>query len=185
MNGIRGQKKSEYVLSVSQPIGIERKKHYNIRENNGGWKGGKTRDNRGRCLTLNKNHPRATHEGYVFDHILICEKVLGRFLKKETPIHHVDCNPSNNQNTNLVLCDSHSYHGLLHRRLRALIACGHKNWEKCRECKKYDDPETMTVHTNKKYRTIYIHKECNIKRQNKWRETHPGYFRKFYRKDGD
>lgn len=134
---------------------------YNEKENNPHWNGGITTDGRGRVLLLNRNHHRATHEGYVFEHILIAEQVLGKPIGKEHEIHHVDEIPAHNNNNNLVVCENHAYHLFLHRRARALKACGHVNWEKCRECKTYDNPSIMTVHSRKEHRTVYIHKKCN------------------------
>ena len=70
-------------------------------------------------------------------------------------VHHVNEIRSDNWKENLVICQDCAYHKLLHRRARALKACGHANWRKCRFCKKYDDPENLSISG----RTIY-HKEC-------------------------
>lgn len=89
-------------------------------------------------------------------HISICEKAICKELPPGAVVHHVDRNPRNNSNTNLVVCPSTEYHQLLHVRTRALDACGNANWRKCKRCGKYDAPENLSI-----YKTEAIHSECN------------------------
>uniref|UniRef100_A0A6M3K4Y2 Putative homing endonuclease n=1 Tax=viral metagenome TaxID=1070528 RepID=A0A6M3K4Y2_9ZZZZ len=109
------------------------------------WKGGKTISN-GYLKVMNPDHPSADKIGYVFQHTLIVEEALGGFLAKGSEVHHVDQNPLNNEKPNLVLCDGHSYHVLLHRRTTALKDCGHADWRKCWICKKYDNPGNLRIY---------------------------------------
>ena len=51
-------------------------------------------------------------------HIAIAEKVLGRKLKKQENVHHLDGNGLNNEHSNLVIC-SRAYHAWLHKVGRA------------------------------------------------------------------
>ena len=99
----------------------------------------------GAILIYRPDHVRADSQGYVREHILICEKALGKPLPLGAEPHHVDGNRSNNSRGNLVLCQDHEYHMLLEQRIRAYHACGHANWLKCSFCKKYDDPSNMKV----------------------------------------
>lgn len=46
------------------------------------WKGGKYIDYRGYALIRKPDHPSTVAGGYVYEHKLIAEKALGRFLKK-------------------------------------------------------------------------------------------------------
>ena len=68
-------------------------------------------------LLYKPKHPRASSVGLVREHIVIAEKVLGKPLPPKAEIHHVDSNCSNNKNSNLVICENHSYHFLLHKRI--------------------------------------------------------------------
>ena len=108
-------------------MGLER------RENARAWKGG-TRVHGGRKMFYLPEHPRANGGQYVYEHILIVEKVLGKHLLRKYQVHHVDEDVGNNKNNNLVVCEDHGYHMLLHRRKRAFEACGHVDWRKCWIC---------------------------------------------------
>ena len=154
---------------------------YNKMENNPSWRGGKTKDPKGRILILFHNHPRANHNNYVLEHLLVIEKALGRPIKRSEEVHHINGIQNDNRNTNLVLCQDHAYHMFLHRRKKALASCGNKSCEPCKECGKYNDPTTMTLHHKLKHRNIYIHKECNRKLSAKWRKNHPTYWKQYYK----
>lgn len=90
----------------------------------------------------------------VFAHTLVAEKALGKRLPKEAVVHHVNGDKLDNRPENLVICPSHSYHGLIHARQDAYDACGHADWRVCNYCHKYDDPANMSGNV-KKY-----HKRC-------------------------
>jgi len=96
-------------------------------------------------------HPKATRHGFVREHVLIAESILGRTLKGSEQIHHVDGNPSNNSFNNLVICPDMSFHKLLHIRQRAHDACGNPNWRKCRYCQKYDEQSNLYMYKEKPY----------------------------------
>lgn len=61
-------------------------------------------------------HPRSDCRGYVFEHIVVAEKVLGKYLPEGAVVHHIDGNGLNNNNNNLVVCQDHAYHMTLHKR---------------------------------------------------------------------
>jgi transposase-like protein len=58
-------------------------------------------------------HPKATHGTY-FQHRLVMECQLGRFLTKQERVHHRDHDRTNNKIDNLVLHASHSEHMRAH-----------------------------------------------------------------------
>lgn len=126
------------------------------------WKGGRGIKIDGRIRIWNPNHPRADKRGYIQEHIMIVESVFNKQLPPKAVIHHIDGNPGNNVNSNLLICPDHKYHNLIHRRIRAYAACGHAEWRKCVHCKQYDDPKNLGICGN----TVY-HRECHkIYKQN-------------------
>lgn len=112
------------------------------------WNGGKTINYYGYIQTLYPDHPRANVRGYVFEHILIAEIVLDKYLPDKAVVHHIDGNPNNNKIDNLVICENNSYHLLLHKRQRSLKACGHVNGVWCRWCKSYHRPDKKKERLN-------------------------------------
>jgi hypothetical protein len=100
------------------------------------------------------DHPKANSKGCVFVHIVEAESVLGEELPTNAIVHHADGNSLNNDNNNLVICQDHAYHMLLHQRMRAKKICGHANWRKCKFCGEYDDPKNLYIHR----KNVYHHK---------------------------
>ena len=82
-------------------------------ENCYNWKGGRIANIRGQVYIYKPDHPNATIRGYVFESRLIAEKALGRYLKPGEIVHHINGNPSDNRNRNLLIC-TQSYHLWLH-----------------------------------------------------------------------
>ena len=58
------------------------------RERNPNWKNGKSEHTAGYILIFQPDHPFANFYGYVFEHRLVMEKHLGRYLKPEEIVHH-------------------------------------------------------------------------------------------------
>jgi hypothetical protein len=49
------------------------------------------------------NHPRATSSRYVFEHILVMEAILGRYLRPDESVHHRSGVKDDNRPENLEL----------------------------------------------------------------------------------
>lgn len=78
---------------------------------------------------------RSTRKGAVLEHVLVAEKALGKPLPAGAEVHHVDENKRNNSNSNLVVCQDHGYHFLLHVRARVVRAGGNPNTQRiCCTC---------------------------------------------------
>ena len=67
------------------------------------WKGGRTRNAAGYVLVLCPGHPGATKNGYVYEHRLVMESALGRLLRSDELVHHVNERKDDNRLENLVL----------------------------------------------------------------------------------
>ena len=92
-------------------------------------------------------------------HVEIAERALGKKLPKGACVHHVDRNGLNNVNSNLVILPNRRYHQLIHRRMRALEACGDANALLCVYCKQYDAPDSLVKHDVDNF----VHQSCNTK----------------------
>lgn len=73
------------------------------------WKGGRVRA-RNYILIHNPNHPRATKDGYVYEHRLVMEKVLGRYLESWEIVHHKNGIKDDNCPENLELFPHQGQH---------------------------------------------------------------------------
>lgn len=89
------------------------------RENNNNWRGGRT-ITAGYIKILQPEHHRSDPYGYVLEHIVIAESILGKPLPPKAEIHHVNGTRHDNTPSNLVICQDRAYHLLLHRREKAL-----------------------------------------------------------------
>lgn len=90
------------------------------------WLGGRTRTAHGYVKVVCPDHPTCVEvnrrreavakgayypkQKYVWEHRLVMEKLLGRFLTAGEVVHHMDGNPSNNAPENLRLFDSNAEH---------------------------------------------------------------------------
>lgn len=86
---------------------------------NPAWVSGETLSSGGYIYKSCPGHPRATQKGsYVFEHILVMENHLGRFLNGSEVVHHINEDKIDNQIENLRLCASVSEHTSLHHEIR-------------------------------------------------------------------
>ncbi len=70
--------------------------------NNGNWKGGRSRHKKGYVLIKVSDHPNSVG-GYVFEHRLVMEDMLGRYLFKHENVHHKNGIRDDNRPDNLEL----------------------------------------------------------------------------------
>jgi transposase-like protein len=82
-------------------------------ENHGNWKGGRIVQN-GYYMVRCPEHPKA-RLGYVYEHRLVMERHLGRYLKKDEIVHHKNRNKQDNRLENLEVLTP-SEHNKVHRK---------------------------------------------------------------------
>jgi hypothetical protein len=87
-------------------------------EKNPAWKGGRRR-------TTDMGYIQTRVGGkYRYEHALVAEKALGRPLKRGEVVHHINCDPADNRNTNLLIC-TNGYHRWLHEKMARAYAQEH------------------------------------------------------------
>ena len=91
------------------------------------------------------DHPRSDSIGIIREHVLIAEKAMGKTIPKGAVVHHSDNDKSNNDANNLVVCESHQYHAILHARELALKRYGNPNHRICFLCGQHDDLKNLIV----------------------------------------
>jgi hypothetical protein len=69
---------------------------------------------KGYIMVKAENHPYANSIGYIFEHRLLMEKHIGRYLKKREEIHHLNEIRDDNRLENLKLCKTHKEHMQFH-----------------------------------------------------------------------
>lgn len=81
------------------------------RENNPAWKGGRyIEPDKGYVMVRMPDHPRARKNGYVCEHILVAEEMLGRPLRPAEEVHHRNRDRADNRPQNLKVYASHLEH---------------------------------------------------------------------------
>ena len=58
---------------------------------------------------------------YIAEHRIIAERALGKRLKRDEVVHHIDLDKTNNKNNNLLVC-THSYHRTIHHNMAQMYA---------------------------------------------------------------
>lgn len=60
------------------------------------------------------DHPNAFSNGCVFEHVLVAEKILGRYLKEGEVVHHLNLNKRDNSPENIIVFINIAAHTRFH-----------------------------------------------------------------------
>lgn len=61
------------------------------------------------------DHPNASVNGCIYEHVIVAEKLLGRKLKQKEVVHHIDGNKKNNAPENIMVFATNADHIRFHR----------------------------------------------------------------------
>lgn len=72
----------------------------------------------GYVMVLLPEHPSATQKGYVYEHRVVMEKAIGRYLDNKEVVHHINEVKTDNRIENLMLFENVGAHTSHHLRIR-------------------------------------------------------------------
>ncbi len=81
------------------------------------WRGGRTRL-KGYVRVMAHEHPHADGDGYVLEHRLVMEGIIGRYLEPREIVHHKNLIRDDNEPENLQLCANDAEHRRVHMELK-------------------------------------------------------------------
>jgi hypothetical protein len=119
------------IATDGDPKKYEKYHHFKSGPEHKRWKGGRTRakrDNDYYVRVRKPNHPYAQN-GYVYEHRLVMEKHLGRYLTPKEDVHHINGIKHDNriENLELVTDSEHSrFHSTKDKTNRFCVSCGSK-----------------------------------------------------------
>lgn len=78
------------------------------------WNGGFCFDSDGYKYIYSPQHPFKNKRNYVFEHRLVMEKHIGRYLKPKEVVHHINGIVNDNKIENLMLFNNNAEHRIHH-----------------------------------------------------------------------
>ncbi len=125
---------------ASQRTDIDWSAKFASGEDSPNYNGGKYIDDKGYVRVLKPDHPKNIR-GYTYEHRLVIERYLGRYLEPWETVHHINEIKVDNRLDNLFLCSSQE-HSALHKEGNKMST---ENRKKMR-----DNANKIKPHTKKK-----------------------------------
>lgn len=113
-------------------------------EDSPNYNGGKYIDDKGYVRVLKPDHPKNIR-GYTYEHRLVIEKYLGRYLQAWETVHHINEIKVDNRLDNLFLCSSQE-HSALHKEGNKM---SNENRKKMRDSANKNKPHTKKKNASK------------------------------------
>lgn len=108
-------------------------------------------------------HPNASKNGYVLEHRVVVENKIGRLLRENEEVHHIDGNKHNNSQENLEVM----LRGEHQRMHSTKYKDGHILTFRCANCGKEFKRKYNQRPEVKKYKLSFCSKRCSGKFYNK------------------
>jgi len=116
--GRKHKKKSKKIIGIKSKNKFTKEYLKKYRQK---YLGRKRKIELGYILTFLPDHPDSNSAGYIFEHRLIMEGMVGRRLQKEECIHHINFIRSDNRPENLYLCTNRKIHREMETTIHRLI----------------------------------------------------------------
>ena len=107
------------------------------------------------------SHPRARKDGYFYEHVLVAEKMLGRFLEPGEVVHHKDEDRTNNSPENLEIFKNNGKHTSFHAQNRV-------SWDNYGHPCKFDHDAAAKVYEEGKLSVAAVARMFGVSRQTMW-----------------
>lgn len=129
------------------------------------WKGGKQKTSAGYINIINHFHKNKTSKNLVKEHVLVVEDNIGRLLRKNEIIHHINKKKDDNKIQNLLLLKNQKEHRRIHEGWFKIKNKWYKNCKKCGNLLEVNTKNFHYKHKNNKQFSVYC-KLC-VKKYNK------------------